>query len=140
MRSRDHSNGAALPVGGWVEHELRGVHPEKLGYVPQAPNHTEQRRAGPQSAGWVHNQLRFDEVDLSSTNLDVALARGEDILHPLDIRAVGQRKDVLAVTGPNIDRRAIHPSRSPAMVGAESVPRHVAVEKSRQRVDDANHC
>ncbi len=100
MRGRDHSNGAALPVGGWVEHQLRGVHPEKLGYVPQAPNHTEQRRAGPQSAGWVHNQLRLDEVDLSSTNLDVAFARGEDILHPLDIRAIGQRENVLLVTRP----------------------------------------
>jgi hypothetical protein len=61
------------------------MHPQKLGDVPQSTDHTQQRRAGPQSAGWVDDDLRLDEMDLSSTNLDVTLTRGEDILHPLDI-------------------------------------------------------
>lgn len=91
----------------------------------------------------VGDQFGFDKVHDSAACFDRASPAGEDVLHPLNVRPIGQEEEVLVATPKDVERRSVgatalaspvrqdcesrkplrHPSRNGIHVGVDEVPK-----------------
>ena len=104
----------AQKVGGAVEPEHD---PDDEGHETPAP---------------IDEQLRLDEANVPSARAEGAAAGRHDVLHPLDVGAVGQQEDVPVAASEDVDQRAVCPTALPYPVLSD--PKHVGQLANRRAI------
>jgi hypothetical protein len=114
------------------------AHPQVLPDAGDPPlDKADVRRRGTELR--VGDQLGLDELDDPTACLDRAGSAGEDVLHPLHVRPIGQEEEVVRASADDVDRRVVGASGAAAAVRQDGEAGKVLRERSGDRIDVAVH-
>src|SRR5262245_19665103 len=109
-------------------------HPQEFRDAVEPEEGPDQQRHGPLFR--VDEQLWLDEADLMAPDADPALPGREDVLHPVDVRAIGQREHVRVAAPEDVHRGPVGLAALAALVDQEPERWQPGREPSRDRVED----
>src|SRR4029079_5583513 len=87
----------------------------------------------------IGDQFRVDKLYQPTACLDRGGPDGEDVLHPLNVRPVGQEKEVVVASIEDVDRVLVLASSLPAGVRQDGEAGKPPREGTGDRVDVAVH-
>src|SRR6476659_2006303 len=87
----------------------------------------------------IGDEFRFDKLDDLTACLDRRGPGGEDVLHPLHVRPIGQEEEVVVASLEDVDRRLVLVSRLPAGVRQDGEAGEPPREGAGDRVYVAVH-
>ena len=142
-RSAQRSRGQQRPTpaghhaDGWSHQVGQADRIRKYCVTPAIRRSMKWTAAGAACNSGSVTKLRLDEPDDPASGLERAVAGGEDVLHPLRVRPVGEEEEVGIALVEHVDRRAVNASGLAARVGHDAEVRQSARERAQDRIEVA---
>ena len=85
----------------------------------------------------IGDHQRLDQVHVAALRSNVAVTCREDVLQPIDLRSIGERKHVIVAAPEGVDWIPVRSARAAPNVTQDREPRQPAGEQQSDRVDES---
>ena len=109
------------------------THPQELAYSVQTENCAHDWWH--QVSSRINENFWSNESNIAAASTDLAFAGRKDISYPLNLRAIGQRKNVEFALPKDVNRRSVPATRLAAHVCEDSEARQPSREQSGERIE-----